>query len=394
MRLKVFSIILIALIAYSINCFSTQQVNITDITSTVNNQESAWKADVLNIGQNTNITGLHIIDENFIIGDSFEKTSSTLYKTTDTGVTWEKLSTISGYGVVDVYFFNSNDGILTAVNFDGTSDLSKRKQFIMKTEDGGLNWKIVYSASPDYASTYINFNKDGIGVITGHKYTSEYVPNGLNNFRGFILISQDKGLTWTDASDNLNRYLDTSIETRPETLNMVIFAKDKSMIGVSSSNKFYKSKDIGKSWAEIAEIRYNNPPMIIVSDFGELENGKLWATGGSMSIEGQLATVSVMKSKNQWDTYNLRDYYFSDVAFLSNNEVFAVGYKLPHIFDNKKKPRKGVVLFSEDSGKNWSTVYESEFSNQFAFQSIIKISNQKIIVTGNPVNLVVSKKPN
>ncbi len=104
-------------------------------------------------------------------------------------------------------------------------------------------------------------------------------------------------------------------------------------------------------------------------------------SGGALSIEGKWGMVATMNN-NLWSKYSLNDYNFSDVMFLSKNEVIAVGSVVaPNNFGGAENLDKGVILYSLDSGKNWLIVYQSEDSNRFT--SISKLTKQNLFIAGN-----------
>lgn len=89
-----------------------------------------------------------------------------------------------------------------------------------------------------------------------------------------------------------------------------------------------------------------------------------------------------MNNRFGWDTYRLPDYFFSDIEFLSNSEVLAAGSIIaPNNFGGNSDSNRGVILYSKDSGKTWLSIHES--STLKNFNSIIKLPQQKLFITGN-----------
>lgn len=390
MRLKTFSIILFLLAVCSVNCFN-QQITERQIPTSVNRDKSEWTAEVTNIGENNKIQFLYTVADNFLIGIPAETANYSLYKSINEGASWEKLTVVPDYSLTSISFFNPSEGVALAIKANQSSNSSASTQFILRTEDGGANWQIVYDISPNVQLAFLQSDKDQTSVILGQKCVVNCSPDKISYYTNFLLISQDKGRKWTDVSDGLNSFLKNSAKSGNEIFQSIIIAADKSIIGVSDQNKFYKTADFGSDWKEIKSISYNVPPTILTTKFGELPNNQLWATGSSMSIEGRLAKISISENNDLWKTFILNDYYFSDVEFLSTNEVIAIGYKYLSPANNKDKSRTGVVLSSEDGGKNWSVVYELPDSQQINLNSIIKLSNRKLIVSGDKIKLIVSK---
>src|SRR5438105_12695545 len=75
--------------------------------------------------------------------------NGTLLRTTDGGATWKKLSPLTKDTLQDVYFADTEAGWLVA-----TRDIFKLKSnepasYLLKTEDGGMNWQPVFLSSSD-----------------------------------------------------------------------------------------------------------------------------------------------------------------------------------------------------------------------------------------------------
>lgn len=390
MWLKAFSIILFLLTFSSINCFNQQTKN-NLIQATVNDAKSPWSVQASTIGKDSELGFIYAVDENSLMSMSLLG-DYIIYKSLDAGENWKKFSVLPDYGIYSLSFFNSAEGISTAYKSDPRADSSLRTLTVLRTEDGGLNWKPVYEVSLE-TTLNLQTDKDKTAVILGQKCILDCLPDKAGHFTNLLLISQDKGENWTDMSETLNKYLNNSAKPSNELLNSVIISGDKGIIGVSNKNNFYKTTDFGKSWKEITNISYDVPPMIIASKFGELPDNKLWATGSSRSVEGQMALLSVSENRNSWNTYFLNDYYFFDVDFLSATEVIAIAYKYPPQTNNKGQKPLGSVLSSDDGGKTWSVVYEMPDSGEINLNSIIKLSNQKLIINGSKTNLIMSKQP-
>lgn len=347
-------------------------------------QEAEWDAKVFNLNTQSKIKALYIYDENTIFGVNNEKDKSTIFKTKDNGLNWEKLQTIDNFKILDLYFFNLTEGILISSKIVENSEISESGISILRTDDGGISWKEINNF-PDAKFFSVKFNEN-IGII-----------NGLNKGDiSFLAVSDNNGASWKDYSDNFNKYLKTDLNPQNfENISSIIFGNNKDIIGVSNKGIFHQSFDYGKNWKEIAKLELKKSPTISINKFGILEEGNLWAAGSSMSIEGQLVKISVQKTQSNWETFELKDYYFTDVVFLSKEEVLATGYKLSPLNSNSKKEREGVILYSKDSGKSWKLVSKTENYDDLNLRQLKVISDDKILFLNNKNLLfVLSKKQN
>lgn len=375
MILTAFAIILMGVIPYShfivgiwtkLNTYETQ-------SSTSKQGKSPWKLETVRIDKDESIERLYFYDENVIYGIKYGKFEFTFYKTLNGGKSWESLSSITDFGINDIFFITPTEGFIVASKLKPSSMPSENGSYIMKTEDGGLSWKTVHS-SVNTTFYKLNVNSDGFGVAIGRRETSAPQSDDTN----LVLLTNDKGQTWSDVSEYLNQVAIKSKGRVEDLLTNVIFSQNKGIVVLSLRGKIYNSTDRGKSWSLISKL-VNEPEQTGISHFGELENGKFWIAGGTMSVEGKWGVVAVMNNILGWNRYRLNNYYFSDVKFLSNNEVIAVGtaYASNNLGGNKDL-NKGVILYSSDSGRNWIIVHESQSTGMFG--KISKLSENKIFV--------------
>src|SRR5436309_3223905 len=92
------------------------------------------------------LRGVYFLDQNrgWVAGSN-----GALLATTDGGATWKKLSPLTKDTFQDVYFADKEVGWLVA-----TRDIFKLKSnepasYLLKTEDGGMNWRPVLLSSSD-----------------------------------------------------------------------------------------------------------------------------------------------------------------------------------------------------------------------------------------------------
>lgn len=196
-----------------------------------------------------------------------------------------------------------------------------------------------------------------------------------------VLLTNDKGQTWVDVSEKLNQIEVSGVGQVADYVTNVIFSKGKGVVVLSLRGKIYNTIDQGKSWSLISKID-DEPAQTGIHDFGILDDGRFWMSGGTVSIEGKWGMIAVMNKRLGWDRYRLNGYYFADVEFLSNNEVIVCGAIVAkNNFGGASELDKAVILYSKDSGKTWKTIHESKTSN--GFSSITKLSGHKLFIAGN-----------
>ncbi len=341
----------------------------------IEQKESLWNVEEVHINGTGDFRNIYFLDETTGYANDYNKYTANFYRTSDGGKSWEKVGSLTDFSIYDLFFVNQAEGFLVASKLSPSSTPIKNGSYIMKTEDGGKNWLPVFS-SVNTVFNKIVFNCKGIGAAVGFKDN----PNSFSNRKNLVLITKDKGVNWIDVSENLNQIAINPQKPIDQGLTNVKFSRNNDIFVLSLRGKVYSSKNQGDLWNLAAEMP-SEPPQSGVGNFGELENGGFWMSGGALSIEGKWGMVATMNN-NLWSKYSLNDYNFSDVMFLSKNEVIAVGSVVaPNNFGGAENLDKGVILYSLDSGKNWLIVYQSEDSNRFT--SISKLTKQNLFIAGN-----------
>lgn len=333
----------------------------------------SWKAEAARIGNDKNIGRYYFFDKNVVYGISYGKFVFDLSRSSDGGKSWEKRRSMTDFGINDIFFTTPTTGFIVLSKLKPSSTPSDNKSFLMQTEDGGLTWKTVYSS--DDADLYrSSFDSDGeSGILIGDRIALEPASPTRSNL---VLITNDKGQTWTDVSENLKN----EVPDANDQLTNVFFLQSKEIVALSGRGKILKTTDYGKSWKIIAADT-GEPPQTGFGRFGKLENGKFWIAGGTKSIEGRWAVIAA-GNETGWDKYRLTNYYFSDVEFLSDKEVIVCGskYETDASAAGARNSDKAVILYSSNGGQDWETVQEDDSIK--TFYSIDKLADDKIFIAG------------
>jgi photosystem II stability/assembly factor-like uncharacterized protein len=172
------------------------------------------------------ICGLCIPDPSTIYGVGKYSGGACVIRSTDGGNTWSYINmTAYAKGLVDVYFFNTNEGFVT-----GISDTNGG--VLLYTNDGGATWSYKYKTA--VAGDYIwkiqtPDNVNFYASVAGMPFTND----------SRYLHSADRGATWI-------------LITWAETFNYTqgIGFIDSQVGWIGGDQKLFKTIDGGKHWVE------------------------------------------------------------------------------------------------------------------------------------------------
>ena len=233
-----------------------------------------------------------------------------IYKTTDAGETWVKITGTS-QAVYDFHFLDESNGFATG-DHGGT----------YKTTDGGNTWSSIFFQSGFVGGTSmygIYFENNSIGYATGT--------------RGRIIKTIDGGTTWKSQSENYNEFNDIKIF-------------DSGTGFARSRNNYYKTTDFGDSWSFISSVNHFS----YCSGFYFVdENVGYSIGGGTNSPSGDV--FKTIDGGVTWKQLNIYvDEGLSSVFFINENIGFISGGY------NRTKVMKTI-----DGGINWTQVLNQEF---------------------------------
>lgn len=242
-----------------------------------NTNSFAWFHDVFFVNQS----------KGWIVGGD-----GVMLSTNDAGQTWVQTPKFTSDAFMQVYFTSEMTGwMLCERNIYARG--ANASSYLRKTTDGGLTWeRIEFQAGGRERVTKLLFNKNGGGTAFGEggifyklqedgttwkkSQTSIHFllldgafsdgPIGaIAGTGGTIIFTADHGLTWEKAS------LLGDSDTR---FNAVSFAGDKAIVAVGTKGRIFRSNSGGRLWRQIESITTVNLNDVY---FADQLNG--WAVG-------------------------------------------------------------------------------------------------------------------
>lgn len=281
-----------------------------------------------------------------------------LYHTTDAGETWRKLSLEihSDAYVTQIIFRNTLTG-WALVQRDGDASSPGDSQFwLLFTMDGGETWTTQLDIVATVA-TGIRLGKDREVWLVGTKYST---AGGLEH-RNLLLHTLDEGNHWDDVSEQLIQAADNA----PIRLTLTDVAPEVSLTAdvLMHEGSVFRTGDGGRSWQR-TNATIDNDAYVCFCQMGFTENGSLWASGGKDDKKSVLGLFALREDKN-WKEFLLSGVYFSNVHFLSQNQILGAGSSTPDQNSAFTDKRHATILFSSDAGATWTRVYKSPRAKKF-----------------------------
>ncbi len=232
------------------------------------NAGETWQS--LDVGVGYSFLSVFALNEN-----EFYTSRTGLYKTTDSGVSFNEIGDLSSFGasISDILFFNSKNGIIN------------KGSAVYLTNDGGTNWLSVYA------------HKGDARILEGTNNNTVYLAGGItfdSVDSGELHKSTDNGETW--------EVMNLPLEIAGSQITAIDFLN--SQVGYISTfeNKIYKTNDGGESWIEKTELSFGpiNDLVFIDENNGYLiSQNKVYASkdgGAGWDEEYQTETANHLTS--------------------------------------------------------------------------------------------------
>ena len=289
------------------------------------NSIDGWEITKSNYDFDINPRDIYFVNPNFgfVVGYNGD-----IYKTIDSGKTWEKKNSGTTLHLFSVFFLNENVGFVSSQASSGCLDADCDKGCVLlKTTDGGETWTKTFF--PDYTRilSLKFFNAlNGIAII----YTPEY-PNSRDD--EYVAITSDGGINWNLLDLAIIPYCDK------------LFSVDNFVFVAGENQKIFKSSDYGYNWQTI------NTPIEAYNSVRDIYfyNEQIGFIDG---------ITSVYKTTNgglNWIKTNFPFTNFGTIHFYDQNEGFNIEPVM--VYEGGDFPTfKGSICYeTKNGGDSWST---------------------------------------
>ena len=237
----------------------------------------------------------------------------TLLETLDGGNAWKPRGSSTDDVVRDIFFIDEKNGwMVCEVNIYQLKNVDEPRAYLMKTTDGGENWKRIEIKELDVNAVLVRavFNRNGRGWAFGEA--------------GSIYTTHDAGDTWVKLRSPTRRLL----------LGGIFVDEYRGWI-VGAGATIIQTSDGGESWYQSTLPQVEKSTRFTATSF--VDNRKGWAVGSG---------GSVYRTDNGGRTWQRQESTVNvdlfDVKFVDALEGWAVG-------------AQGTIIHTVDGGEHWTT---------------------------------------
>lgn len=225
-----------------------------------------------------------------------------VFKTTDGGLTWKKITPPNTSGGVFIHFFDTKNGLVV------------NRTALSTTTDGGETWTAVPAANiPGFAADEFNIL---YSAANHNAQVGDRVWVGTS--KGRIMRSIDRGLHWTI----------TQATTPSENIESIAFTDSLNGVAATSglnNSKLRKTTDGGKTWTALASA-----PMGEITALAAVPDAPNHYFAGSLlnlvGTEPYVALNTNGLAAGNWGPVLIDSFYLRGVKFLSPTAGYAVGW--------------------------------------------------------------------
>lgn len=303
------------------------------ILMAVNFHLHAQKIEALTKGTKVSIRGLSVVDDRVVW---ISGSNGTVARSVDGGATW-KWMTVKGFEKRDFRDIEAFDGATAIIMAIAEPAL------ILKTTDGGENWKTVYeNNTPGMFLDAMEFWNEQSGIVVGDPIKGRF----------FIARTFDEGNSWQDIPYDKLPVADTGEGCFASSgTNIRALDRDEACFisGGLSARFFWKGDPIKLPIMQGKETTGANS--IAVRDSKKRKNSNYFIVVGGNFAADTIATQNCIITKDggkTWITPSTTPHGFrSCVEFITDNKLITCG-------------TSGVDV-STDAGMNWQLVTKEGF---------------------------------
>lgn len=236
----------------------------------------------------------------------------TVLQTLDGGNTWKPRGASTEDIVRDIFFIDDQNGWLVCeVNAYQLKTAEEPRAYLLKTTDGGNNWKRIEIKGFDIEAILVRavFTRSGRGWAFGEA--------------GSIYTTNDGGETWSGLKSPTRRLL----------LGGIFVDDDRGWI-VGAGATIIQTSDGGETWYQPTLPQVQKTVRFTATSF--VNNRRGWAVGSSGNV---YRTINGGRTWEKQETGVLAD--LLDVKFVNTLDGWAVG-------------AEGTIISTKDGGERWT----------------------------------------
>lgn len=323
------------------------------------------------IGPRAEINRAQFVDAN----NGWAGNRQILYRTSNAGNSWQRSAPqLSAETAISSFFFiDKTHGWLTTISQAQAAPYGRGySSAILVTEDGGDTWRQQSVFTDEVMLNDVAFIDHNRGMAVGGRVRERNVVE----MDMLILSTNDGGKTWSDISERIKPAIGERGDYRVQTH----WISASQIYLLTTSGRVIVSENGGETWKLIANFKDIRPHGFISSTgYRKLlftPQGELRVLAGAAGEEGFWGDLIVPEATQSWNSYELIRIPLFDALFISENEVLACGRELYPVDEKTNAPPrspKGIILYSNDSGKSWSTLHYTRSDETFI--SLTRVSD-------------------
>jgi photosystem II stability/assembly factor-like uncharacterized protein len=275
------------------------------------------------------------IDENH----GWAMTEYWLYRTTDGGMTWERLqqNPEKDARFTSFFFINEARGWLTAVKHVLTGQYGRgTSSVIMVTDDGGRSWNLQESFPDEVAIAEIRFLNPNEGLAVG----ARMVDGSVQRYEELCVLSTSNGgKEWKNTSEPATAVIKNEYGMANDAGRHIEWLSASSVLLLTRFGKVISTTDSGKTWSLVATFKNDRPngftSPTAMHKLALDPQGRIRVVAGAIGDDvyhgedlksnwGQF----VVQEDGGWRTYELDQTAIVDAVLLSDKEVLACGLNI------------------------------------------------------------------